>query len=52
VLGGALLAALLLWLLYRWPWYLVAPPSRQSEGTDLGTGPPESAASRPDPTHR
>ena len=52
VLGGALLGALLLWLLYRWPWYLVARPSRQSEGTDLGTGPPESAASRPDPTHR
>ena len=24
VLGGALLGALLLWLLYRWPWYLVA----------------------------
>jgi membrane-associated phospholipid phosphatase len=50
VLGGALLGALLLWLLYRWPWYLVAPPRHRSEGTDLGTGPPDSAAPRPEPT--
>ena len=50
VLGGALLGALLLWLLYRWPWSLVAPPRRRSEGTDLGTGSPESTAPRPDPT--
>jgi membrane-associated phospholipid phosphatase len=48
VLGGALLGALLLWLLYRWPWYLVAPPSRRSEGTDLGPGP--RSRSRLDPT--
>lgn len=50
VLGGALLGALLLWLLYRWPWYLVAPTSRRSEGTDVGTGSQESVAPRPDPT--
>ena len=50
VLGGALLGALLLWLLYRWPWYLVAPPSHRSEGTDLGTGSQESVAPRPDRT--
>ena len=48
VLGGALLGALLLWLLYRWPWFLVAPPRPRSEGTDLGTGPPDSAAPRPE----
>ena len=29
VLGAALLGALLLWLLYRWPWSLVAPPTRR-----------------------
>jgi membrane-associated phospholipid phosphatase len=50
VLGAALLGALLLWLLYRWPWYLVAPPSRKSEDTDVGTGSHESVAPRPDPT--
>lgn len=50
VLGGALLGALLLWLLYRWPWFLVAPPRPRSQGTDLGTGPPDSAAPRPEPT--
>jgi len=50
VLGGVLLGALLLWLLYRWPWYLVAPPSHRSEGTDVGTGSQESVAPRPDPT--
>ena len=50
VLGGALLGALLLWLLYRWPWYLVALSSRRSEDTDLGTGVHESDAPRPAPT--
>lgn len=50
VLGGALLGALLLWLLYRWPWYLVTSPRPRSEGADLGTGPPDSAAPRPEPT--
>jgi membrane-associated phospholipid phosphatase len=50
VVGAALLGALLLWLLYRWPWFLVAPPSRRSEGTDVGTGSQESVAPRPGPT--
>lgn len=50
VLGAALLGALLLWLLYRWPWYLVVPRSRRSEGTDVRTGSQESVAPRPDPT--
>jgi len=55
VLGGALLAALLLWLLYRWPWQLVPPPTRRSRdarpgaGSAAGTGLPESAASGPHP---
>jgi membrane-associated phospholipid phosphatase len=49
VLGGALLGVLLLWLLYRWPWYLVARPRPRSEGTDHGTGPQGLAAPRPEP---
>ena len=50
VLGAALLGALLLWLLYRWPWYLVAPRRRRSEGADVGTGSQEPVAPRPDQT--
>jgi hypothetical protein len=50
VLGAALLGALLLWLLFRWPCCVVAPTSRQSERTDVGTGPQESVARRPDLT--
>lgn len=47
VLGASLLAALLLWLLYRWPWYVVAPPSREPEGAEAGAGSRGSVASRP-----
>jgi undecaprenyl-diphosphatase len=50
VLGAALLGALLLWLLYRWPWYLVAPPRRRFEGADVGAEPQESIAPQPDPS--
>jgi undecaprenyl-diphosphatase len=34
VLGGALLGALPLWLLYLWPWHMVAPPSRGTAAVD------------------
>lgn len=49
VLGGALLGALLLWLLYRWPWYLVARSTPRCEGTELGTRPQDSTTPRPEP---
>ena len=50
VLGAAVLGVLLLWLIYRWPWYLVAPPGRRSEITDEGTGSQEPVVPRPGPT--